>query len=127
MCCECISSLQNIYHNRLLGLAAMASPTRSSQNWRRCKDTGSLGYSPGSFGGTRLNQEPFMLELPRSTSDTDLVSPESRSTLTVSCSHYIVGQSQQLVLTWDIKEEVDSGDWIGMYNIGKSKCLPCCM
>ncbi|CAL8311026.1 unnamed protein product [Merluccius merluccius] len=112
-----LCSIKNIYHNRLLGLAAMASPTRSSQNWRRCKDTGSFGYSPESFGGTRLNQEPFMLELPRSTSDTDLVSPESRSTLTVSCSHYIVGQSQQLVLTWDIKEEVDSGDWIGMYDI----------
>ncbi|KAJ3611014.1 hypothetical protein NHX12_021030, partial [Muraenolepis orangiensis] len=95
----------------------MASPTRSSQNWRRCKDAGGLGYSPQSFGGTRLNQEPSVLGLPRSTSDTDLLSPEGRSTLTVSCSHYTVGQSQQLVLTWDIKEEVDPGDWIGMYHI----------
>ncbi|KAG7278696.1 hypothetical protein CRUP_030090, partial [Coryphaenoides rupestris] len=109
--------VMNIYHNRLLGLAAMASPTRSSQTWRRCKDVGSLGYGPESLGGSGLNQEPRVLGLPRSTSDTDLVSPDSRSTLTVSCSRYTVGQAQQLVLTWDIKEEVDSGDWIGMYDV----------
>ncbi|CAL8292032.1 unnamed protein product [Lota lota] len=111
-----LCSIKNTYHNRLLGLAAMASPTRSSQNWRRCKDAGSLGYGPESLGGGRLNREPFALTR-RSSSDPDLLSPESRSTLALSCSHYTVGQPQDLVLTWDIKEEVDSGDWIGMYNV----------
>lgn len=60
-----------------------------------------------------------MLGLSRSTSDTDLVSPDARSTLTISSSHYIIGQSEDLVITWDIKEEVDAGDWIGMYLLGK--------
>lgn len=60
-----------------------------------------------------------MLGLSRSTSDTDLVSPDTRSTLTISSAHYTIGQNEDLVITWDIKEEVDAGDWIGMYLIGK--------
>lgn len=60
-----------------------------------------------------------MLGLPRSTSDTDLVSPDTRSTLTINASQYTIGQSEDLVITWDIKEEVDAGDWIGMYLFGK--------
>ncbi|XP_037135455.1 E3 ubiquitin-protein ligase HECW1 isoform X2 [Syngnathus acus] len=102
---------QNLYQNRLFGLAAMASPTRS--NRQRCKDRHS--YGPDSYAVNALNQEAFVLGLPRSTSDTDLVSPDTRSTLTVSASHYTVGQSEDLVIAWDIKEEVDAGDWIGMY------------
>ncbi|XP_049605461.1 E3 ubiquitin-protein ligase HECW1 isoform X1 [Syngnathus scovelli] len=104
---------QNLYQNRLFGLAAMASPTRSNQSRQRCKDRHS--YGPDSFAVNALNQEAFVLGLPRSTSDTDLVSPDTRSTLTVSASHYTVGQSEDLVIAWDIKEEVDAGDWIGMY------------
>ncbi|XP_029935117.1 E3 ubiquitin-protein ligase HECW1 [Myripristis murdjan] len=110
-----LCSIKNLYQNRFLGLAAMASPTRNSQTRRRCKDVGRLGFSTETQTVTGLNQEAFMLGLQRSTSDTDLVSPETRSTLTVSSSHYTIGQSQELVITWDIKEEVDAGDWIGMY------------
>ncbi|KAM7370209.1 hypothetical protein PAMP_011480 [Pampus punctatissimus] len=104
---------RNLYQNRFLGLAAMASPTRSSQTRQRCKDRHS--YSPETYAVNGLNQEAFMLGLSRSTSDTDLVSPDARSTLTISSSHYTIGQSEDLVITWDIKEEVDAGDWIGMY------------
>lgn len=111
-------ALQNLYQNRLLGLAAMASPTRSSQTRQRCKDRHS--YSPETYAVSGLNQDAFMLGLPRSTSDTDLVSPDSRSTLTISSSHYTIGQSEDLVITWDIKEDVDAGDWIGMYLVGES-------
>uniref|UniRef100_A0A8C2GBP2 HECT-type E3 ubiquitin transferase n=1 Tax=Cyprinus carpio TaxID=7962 RepID=A0A8C2GBP2_CYPCA len=53
----------------------------------------------------------------RSTSDTDLVSLQSRSTLTASTSLYCIGQSEDMVICWDIREEVDAGDWIGMYLI----------
>uniref|UniRef100_A0A3Q1FHE9 E3 ubiquitin-protein ligase HECW1/2 N-terminal domain-containing protein n=1 Tax=Acanthochromis polyacanthus TaxID=80966 RepID=A0A3Q1FHE9_9TELE len=53
-------------------------------------------------------------------SDTDLVSPDARSTLTISSSHYTIGQSEDLVITWDIKEEVDAGDWIGMYLVDEA-------
>ncbi|XP_016296099.1 E3 ubiquitin-protein ligase HECW1-like [Sinocyclocheilus anshuiensis] len=84
---------QNLYQSRFLGLAAMASPSR-----RRCKSE------------TRFSSA-------RSTSDTDLVSLQSRSTLSASTSLYCIGQSDQLVICWDIREEVDTGDWIGMYLI----------
>uniref|UniRef100_A0A8C3AG33 HECT-type E3 ubiquitin transferase n=1 Tax=Cyclopterus lumpus TaxID=8103 RepID=A0A8C3AG33_CYCLU len=75
-------------------------------------DAARHSYGPDSYA---VNQEDFMLGLPRSTSDTDLVSPDTRSTLALSSSHYTIGQSEDLVVTWDIKEEVDAGDWIGMY------------
>ncbi|KAG7274944.1 hypothetical protein CRUP_033616 [Coryphaenoides rupestris] len=54
---------------------------------------------------------------PRSTSDTDLVTSYCRSTLTTSSSHYTIGQLQDINVIWDIKEDVDAGDWIGMYLI----------
>lgn len=111
--------LQNLYQNRFLGLAAMASPTRSSQTRQRCKDAVRHSYGPDSYAVNGLTQDAFMLGLSRSTSDTDLVSPDARSTLTISSSHYTIGQSEDLVITWDIKEEVDAGDWIGMYLVGK--------
>ncbi|CAN9506195.1 unnamed protein product [Ophioblennius macclurei] len=111
---------QNLYQNRFLGLAVMASPTRNSQTRQRCKDTNRHSYSPDSFAVNSLNQEAFMLGLSRSTSDTDLVSPDARSNLTINSSHYTIGQSEDLVITWDIKEEVDAGDWIGMYLIDEA-------
>lgn len=97
----------------------MATPTRSGLTRQRCKDSTRHSYGPETFAVNGLNQDTLVLALPRSTSDTDLVSPDSRSTLTVSSTHYIIGQSEDLVITWDIKEEVDAGDWIGMYLIGK--------
>ncbi|XP_070841788.1 E3 ubiquitin-protein ligase HECW1 isoform X2 [Chaetodon trifascialis] len=115
-----LCSIKNLYQNRFLGLAAMASPTRSSQTRQRCKDAVRHSYGPESYAVNGLNQEAFMLGLSRSTSDTDLVSPDARSTLTISSSHYIIGQSEDLVITWDIKEEVDAGDWIGMYLVDEA-------
>ncbi|KAJ8336667.1 hypothetical protein SKAU_G00378870 [Synaphobranchus kaupii] len=104
---------QNLYQNRFFGLAAMASPARSS-NRRRSKDAMRHSYNPEQFQnlGLQNGQGPG---LPRSTSDTDLVTSHSRSTLAVSASLYTIGQSQDVVLCWDIKQEVDAGDWIGMY------------
>ncbi|KAM8823460.1 E3 ubiquitin-protein ligase HECW1 isoform 2-T2 [Spinachia spinachia] len=110
-----LCSIKNSYQNRLLGLAAMASPTRGSQTRQRCKDGARHSYAPDSYAVNGMTQEGFMLGLPRSTSDTDLVSPDARSTLAISSSHYTIGQSEDMVVTWDIKEEVDAGDWIGMY------------
>ncbi|CAB1420714.1 unnamed protein product [Pleuronectes platessa] len=98
----------------------MASPTRSSQTRQRCKGAVRHSYGPDSYAVNGLNQEAFMLGLARSTSDTDLVSPDARSTLTISSSHYTIGQSEDLVITWDIKEDVDAGDWIGMYQVDEA-------
>ncbi|MEQ2281749.1 E3 ubiquitin-protein ligase HW1 [Ameca splendens] len=112
--------MQNLYQNRLLSLAAMASPTRSGQSRQRCKGAARHSCGPDTYAVNGLNQEAFMLGLQRSTSDTDLVSPEARSTLTASSAHYTIGQSEDLVVTWDIKEEVDAGDWIGMYLVDET-------
>ncbi|MBN3282077.1 HECW1 ligase, partial [Polyodon spathula] len=107
---------QNLYQNRFLGLAAMASPSRSSQNRRRCKDPMRYSYNPEQFHNVGVrNQTHEAITMPRSNSDTDLVTSDSRSTLMVSNSYYAIGQSQNIVICWDIKEEVDAGDWIGMY------------
>ncbi|XP_035271957.1 E3 ubiquitin-protein ligase HECW1 isoform X2 [Anguilla anguilla] len=113
-----LCSVKNLYQNRFLGLAAMASPSRSSQNRRRCKDPMRYSYNPEQFAGVDLRNGPHSgAFIPRSTSDTDLVTSDSRSTLMVSNSLYAIGQSQDIVICWDIKEEVDAGDWIGMYLI----------
>ncbi|XP_076149327.1 E3 ubiquitin-protein ligase HECW1 [Alosa pseudoharengus] len=97
----------------------MASPSRVSQNRRRSKDPIRHSFNPEQFPNVDFqNGVPEDLAgLPRSTSDTDLVTSHSRSTLAVSTAQYTIGQSQDITLSWDIKEEVDAGDWIGMYLI----------
>ncbi|KAJ7400822.1 E3 ubiquitin-protein ligase HECW1-like protein [Pitangus sulphuratus] len=111
-------AMQNLYQNRFLGLAAMASPSRNSQNRRRCKEPLRYSYNPDQFHNMDIrNNSHETVTIPRSTSDTDLVTSDSRSTLMVSSSYYSIGHSQDLVIYWDIKEEVDAGDWIGMYLI----------
>uniref|UniRef100_A0A8C6F840 HECT-type E3 ubiquitin transferase n=1 Tax=Monodon monoceros TaxID=40151 RepID=A0A8C6F840_MONMO len=113
-----LCSVKNLYQNRFLGLAAMASPSRNSQNRRRCKEPLRHSYNPGQFHSMAIRTGPHgTVTIPRSTSDTDLVTSDSRSTLMVSSSYYDIGHSQDLVIHWDIKEEVDAGDWIGMYLI----------
>ncbi|XP_063790208.1 E3 ubiquitin-protein ligase HECW2 isoform X2 [Pseudophryne corroboree] len=60
------------------------------------------------------------LNFQRANSDTDLVTSDSRSSLTASMYEYILGHSQELIIFWDIKEEVDPTDWIGLYHIDES-------
>ncbi|XP_068792098.1 E3 ubiquitin-protein ligase HECW1 isoform X4 [Struthio camelus] len=118
MSCAQAGIVQNLYQNRFLGLAAMASPSRNSQNRRRCKEPLRYSYNPDQFHNMDIrNNSHDAVTIPRSTSDTDLVTSDSRSTLMVSSSYYSIGHSQDLVIYWDIKEEVDAGDWIGMYLI----------
>ncbi|XP_051468689.1 E3 ubiquitin-protein ligase HECW1 isoform X6 [Apus apus] len=118
MSCAQAGIVQNLYQNRFLGLAAMASPSRNSQNRRRCKEPLRYSYNPDQFHNMDIrNSSHETVTIPRSTSDTDLVTSDSRSTLMVSSSYYSIGHSQDLVIYWDIKEEVDAGDWIGMYLI----------
>ncbi|EPQ10662.1 E3 ubiquitin-protein ligase HECW1 [Myotis brandtii] len=96
----------------------MASPSRNNQNRRRCKEPLRHSYNPSQFHSMAIRTGPHgTVTIPRSTSDTDLVTSDSRSTLMVSSSYYSIGHSQDLVIHWDIKEEVDAGDWIGMYLI----------
>ncbi|XP_039611823.1 E3 ubiquitin-protein ligase HECW2-like isoform X1 [Polypterus senegalus] len=56
----------------------------------------------------------------RANSDTDLVTSDSRSSLTASTYEFTLGRSQNLIISWDIKEEVDATDWIGLYHIDEN-------
>ncbi|XP_053733265.1 E3 ubiquitin-protein ligase HECW2 isoform X2 [Synchiropus splendidus] len=58
--------------------------------------------------------------LPRANSDTDLVTSQSRSSLTASTLEYTLSRGQNLIISWDIKEEVDATDWIGLYHIDET-------
>uniref|UniRef100_A0A8D3C8S2 HECT-type E3 ubiquitin transferase n=1 Tax=Scophthalmus maximus TaxID=52904 RepID=A0A8D3C8S2_SCOMX len=57
--------------------------------------------------------------LQRANSDTDLVTSDSRSSLTASMYQLTLGLGH-LVISWDIKEEVDATDWIGLYHIDET-------
>uniref|UniRef100_A0A672LHL7 HECT-type E3 ubiquitin transferase n=1 Tax=Sinocyclocheilus grahami TaxID=75366 RepID=A0A672LHL7_SINGR len=70
------------------------------------------------FGGGA----PEPMGLQRANSDTDLVTSDSRSSLTASTYQFTLGRGQNLVISWDIKEEVDATDWIGLYHIDET-CL----
>nr|XP_056717088.1 E3 ubiquitin-protein ligase HECW2 [Euleptes europaea] len=63
---------------------------------------------------------PENMNLQRANSDTDLVTSDSRSSLTASMYEYTLGQPQNLIIFWDIKEEVDPTDWIGLYHIDEN-------
>uniref|UniRef100_A0A3Q2Y9X0 E3 ubiquitin-protein ligase HECW1/2 N-terminal domain-containing protein n=1 Tax=Hippocampus comes TaxID=109280 RepID=A0A3Q2Y9X0_HIPCM len=58
--------------------------------------------------------------LSRANSDTDLVSSQTRSSLTASTLDFTLNRGQTLVISWDIKEEVDATDWIGLYHIDET-------
>ncbi|CAL8278685.1 unnamed protein product [Lota lota] len=97
----------------------MASSSRPSRSRRRGKkDPVRHSLNPEQLHQMELrNCLQQVGTAPRSTSDTDLVTSYCRSTLTTSSSHYTIGQPQDINVIWDIKEEVDAGDWIGMYLI----------
>ncbi|XP_041118290.1 E3 ubiquitin-protein ligase HECW2-like isoform X4 [Polyodon spathula] len=62
--------------------------------------------------------EPMSFQ--RANSDTDLVTSDSRSSLTASTYEFTLGLAQDLIISWDIKEEVDATDWIGLYHIDEN-------
>ncbi|MBN3278894.1 HECW2 ligase, partial [Polyodon spathula] len=63
--------------------------------------------------------EPMSFQ--RANSDTDLVTSDSRSSLTASTYEFTLGLAQDLIISWDIKEEVDATDWIGLYHIAQMR------
>lgn len=76
--------------------------------------------SPENLQSLAQGSRPENMALQRANSDTDLVTSESRSSLTASMYEYTLGRAQNLIIFWDIKEEVDPSDWIGLYHIGES-------
>ncbi|XP_066543425.1 E3 ubiquitin-protein ligase HECW2 isoform X2 [Amia ocellicauda] len=63
---------------------------------------------------------PETMGFQRANSDTDLVTSDSRSSLTASTYEFTLGLAQNLIISWDIKEEVDATDWIGLYHIDET-------
>ncbi|XP_054579003.1 E3 ubiquitin-protein ligase HECW2 [Eptesicus fuscus] len=76
--------------------------------------------SPENLQSLAQGPRPENMALQRANSDTDLVTSESRSSLTASMYEYTLGRAQNLILFWDIKEEVDPSDWIGLYHIDEN-------
>lgn len=80
-----------------------------------------MGPSDSTSSGTMSSgehPEAAGVGLQRANSDTDLVTSDSRSSLTASMYQLTLGHGH-LVIFWDIKEEVDATDWIGLYHIGE--------
>lgn len=88
--------------------------TLSPENLRTLAERGGAAVDAASVIGGPVG-------LTRANSDTDLVTSQSRSSLTASTLEYTLSRGQNLVITWDIKEEVDATDWIGLYHIGESR------
>uniref|UniRef100_A0A7N6F8W7 HECT-type E3 ubiquitin transferase n=1 Tax=Anabas testudineus TaxID=64144 RepID=A0A7N6F8W7_ANATE len=91
------------------GREHLSAPRRRSPNLRHTLSPENLRTLAERGGG-----------LPRANSDTDLVTSQSRSSLTASTLEYTLNRGQNLVISWDIKEEVDATDWIGLYHIDET-------
>ncbi|KAL0964045.1 hypothetical protein UPYG_G00317560 [Umbra pygmaea] len=87
--------------------------TLSPENLRSLAERGGAAGETASVGSSPMG-------LPRANSDTDLVTSQSRSSLTASTLEFTLGRGQNLVISWDIKEEVDATDWIGLYHIDET-------
>ncbi|KAM4731645.1 E3 ubiquitin-protein ligase HECW2 isoform 1-T3 [Anableps anableps] len=87
--------------------------TLSPENLRTLAERGGAAVDAASVIGGPIG-------LTRANSDTDLVTSQSRSSLTASTLEYTLNRGQNLVISWDIKEEVDATDWIGLYHIDET-------
>uniref|UniRef100_A0A8D0DHT1 HECT-type E3 ubiquitin transferase n=1 Tax=Sander lucioperca TaxID=283035 RepID=A0A8D0DHT1_SANLU len=89
---------------------------------RRTPHTRPYTIGPGNLSSLAVQgsqPETAGVGLQRANSDTDLVTSDSRSSLTASTYQLTLGHSH-LVISWDIKEEVDATDWIGLYHIDET-------
>lgn len=103
----------------------LSAPRRRSPHLRHTlspDNLRSLAERGGAVGDT-VSVVSGPIGLPRANSDTDLVTSNSRSSLTASTLEFTMNRGQNLVISWDIKEEVDATDWIGLYHIGEILCI----
>uniref|UniRef100_A0A8C7RI59 HECT-type E3 ubiquitin transferase n=1 Tax=Oncorhynchus mykiss TaxID=8022 RepID=A0A8C7RI59_ONCMY len=101
---------------------ASSSPRRRSPHLRHTlspENLRSLAERSGA-AGDMASVVSSPIGLPRANSDTDLVTSQSRSSLTASTLEFTLGMGENLVISWDIKEEVDATDWIGLYHIDET-------
>ncbi|XP_068165225.1 E3 ubiquitin-protein ligase HECW2-like isoform X3 [Antennarius striatus] len=96
--------------------------TIGPDNLRSLSAQGAVGGSASSSSSVVASgsqPEATGVGLQRANSDTDLVTSDSRSSLTASTYQLTLGHPH-LVISWDIKEEVDATDWIGLYHIDET-------
>ncbi|CAB1346761.1 unnamed protein product, partial [Coregonus sp. 'balchen'] len=106
-----------------VGREHLSAPRRRSPHLRHTlspENLRSLAERGGAAGYT-ASVVSSPMGLPRANSDTDLVTSQSRSSLTASTLEFTLGRGENLVISWDIKEEVDATDWIGLYHIAETK------
>ncbi|XP_067370948.1 E3 ubiquitin-protein ligase HECW2 isoform X1 [Channa argus] len=104
------------------GREHLSAPRRRSPNLRHTLSPENL-RTLAERGGAAVDVASVVsspIGLPRANSDTDLVTSQSRSSLTASTLEYTLNRGQNLVISWDIKEEVDATDWIGLYHIDET-------
>ena len=104
-----------------VGREHLSAPRRRSPHLRHTLSPDNL-RSLAERGGASTDTASLVggpMGLPRANSDTDLVTSHSRSSLTASTLEFTLNRGQNLVISWDIKEEVDATDWIGLYHIGE--------
>ncbi|XP_061547809.1 E3 ubiquitin-protein ligase HECW2 isoform X3 [Phycodurus eques] len=104
------------------GREHLSAPRRRSPNLRHTLSPENL-RSLAERGGALVDAVSMVggpVGLPRANSDTDLVSSQTRSSLTASTLDFTLNRGQTLVISWDIKEEVDATDWIGLYHIDET-------
>ncbi|KAM8871422.1 E3 ubiquitin-protein ligase HECW2 isoform 1-T1 [Synchiropus picturatus] len=93
--------------------------TIGPDNLRSLSLQGSVGTCASTCVTSEDQAETAGVSLQRANSDTDLVTSDSRSSLTASTYQLTLGHTH-LVISWDIKEEVDATDWIGLYHIDET-------
>ncbi|XP_037542761.1 E3 ubiquitin-protein ligase HECW2 [Nematolebias whitei] len=104
------------------GREHLSAPRRRSPNLRHTLSPENL-RTLTERSGTPVDAASVVsapIGLTRANSDTDLVTSQSRSSLTASTLEYTLNRGQNLVISWDIKEEVDATDWIGLYHIDET-------
>ncbi|XP_029704271.1 E3 ubiquitin-protein ligase HECW2 [Takifugu rubripes] len=101
----------------------LSAPRRRSPNLRHTLSPDNLRTLAERGGAAAVDTVSVVsgpIGLTRANSDTDLVTSQSRSSLTASTLEYTLNRGQNLVISWDIKEEVDATDWIGLYHIDET-------
>ncbi|XP_056282015.1 E3 ubiquitin-protein ligase HECW2 isoform X2 [Pseudoliparis swirei] len=104
------------------GREHLAAPRRRSPHLRHTLSPDNL-RTLAERGGAASDAASVIsgpVGLLRANSDTDLVTSQSRSSLTASTLEHTLNRGQNLVISWDIKEEVDATDWIGLYHIDET-------
>lgn len=116
------SSANGSAREHLLAVRRRTSHTRpytiGPENLRSLSAQCAVGNSTSAAIPSGDQTEAAGVGLQRANSDTDLVTSDSRSSLTASTYQLTLGHGH-LVISWDIKEEVDATDWIGLYHIGE--------